>query len=207
MSKLDLTKTDKIYYKAKTTPEIVFIEKANYISLTGKGDPSGKDFSEKIQALYTTAYVIKFMQKAMNNDFVVPKLEALWSFDNEKYASVSMDEAPQKIPRSEWNYRIMIRMPDFVTQEQSEEAIAIAANKKQNALAKTIEFFEMEEGKVIQVLHIGPFETEPQTLKKIQEFSTENNLQQNGLHHEIYLSDFRKTAPEKLKTILREPVK
>jgi hypothetical protein len=207
MSKLDLTKTDKIYYKAKTTPEIVFIEKANYISLTGKGDPSGKDFSEKIQALYTTAYIIKFMLKEVNNDFVVPKLEALWGFDNEKYASVSMDEAPQKIPRSEWNYRIMIRMPDFVTQEQSEEAIAIAANKKQNALAKTIEFFEMEEGKVIQILHIGPFETEPQTLKKIQEFSTENNLQQNGLHHEIYLSDFRKTAPEKLKTILREPVK
>lgn len=207
MSKLDLTKTDKIYYKAKTTPEIVFIEKANYISLTGKGDPSGKDFSEKIQALYTTTYIIKFMLKEVNNDFVVPKLEALWGFDNEKYASVSMDEAPQKIPRSEWNYRIMIRMPDFVTKEQTEEAIMIAVNKKQNALAKTIEFFEMEEGKVIQVLHIGPFDTEPQTLKKIQEFSTENNLQQNGLHHEIYLSDFRKTAPEKLKTILREPVK
>ncbi|MNS44312.1 Bacterial transcription activator, effector binding domain [compost metagenome] len=147
------------------------------------------------------------MLKEVNNDFVVPKLEALWGFDNEKYASVSMDEAPQKIPRSEWNYRIMIRMPDFVTQEQTEEAIMIAVNKKQNALAKTIEFFEMEEGKVIQILHIGPFETEPQTLKKIQEFSTENNLLQNGLHHEIYLSDFRKTAPEKLKTILREPVK
>ncbi|KAF2081863.1 GyrI-like domain-containing protein [Flavobacterium sharifuzzamanii] len=207
MSKLDLTKTDKTYYNAKINPEIVFIEKANYISLTGQGDPSGKDFSEKIQALYTTAYAIKFMLKAMNNDFVVPKLEALWSFDNKKYASISMDEAPLKIPRSEWNYRIMIRMPDFVTKEQTEEAIAIAVNKKQNALAKTIEFFEMEEGKVIQVLHIGPFETEPQTLKKIQEFSIENNLLQNGLHHEIYLSDFRKTAPEKLKTILREPVK
>jgi len=207
MSKLDLTKTDKTYYTTKTTPEIVYIEKANYISLTGQGDPSGKDFSEKIQALYTTAYAIKFMHKAMNNDFVVPKLEALWSFDNKKYASISMDEAPLKIPRSEWNYRIMIRMPDFVTKEQTEEAIAIAVNKKQNALAKTIEFFEMEEGKVIQVLHIGPFDTEPKTLKKIQEFSTENNLQQNGLHHEIYLSDFRKTAPEKLKTILREPVK
>ncbi|KAF2341432.1 GyrI-like domain-containing protein [Flavobacterium tistrianum] len=207
MSKLDLTKTDKTYYNAKTTPEIVYIEKANYISLTGQGDPSGKDFSDKIQALYTTAYVIKFMQKALDNDFVVPKLEALWSFDNEKYASISMDEAPLKIPRSEWNYRIMIRMPNFVTKEQTEEAIAIAVNKKQNELAKTIEFFEMEEGKVIQVLHIGPFDAEPQTLKKILEFSTENNLQQNGLHHEIYLSDFRKTAPEKLKTILREPVK
>ncbi|SCY25867.1 GyrI-like domain-containing protein [Flavobacterium anhuiense] len=207
MSKLDLTKTDKTYYNAKINPEIVFIEKANYISITGQGDPSGKDFSEKIQALYITAYVIKFMNKAMDNDFVVPKLEALWSFDNEKYASISMDEAPLKIPRAEWNYRIMIRMPDFVTREQTEKAIAIAVNKKQNELAKAIEFFEMEEGKVIQVLHIGPFDTEPQTLKKILEFSTENNLQQNGLHHEIYLSDFRKTAPEKLKTILREPVK
>lgn len=207
MSKLDLTKTDKTYYNAKIVPEIVYIEKTNYISLTGKGDPSGKEFSEKIQALYTTAYVIKFMQKAMNNDFVVPKLEALWSFDTKKYASISMDEAPQKIPRSEWNYRIMIRMPHFVTKEQTEEAIAVAVNKKQNELAKVIEFFELTEGKVIQILHIGPFDTEPQTLRKIQAFSIENKLQQNGLHHEIYLSDFRKTAPEKLKTILREPVK
>ncbi|MBO9585678.1 MAG: GyrI-like domain-containing protein [Flavobacterium sp.] len=207
MSKLDLTKTDKVYYNAKTNPEIVYIEKTNYISITGKGDPSGEAFSEKIQALYTTAYVIKFMHKALDNDFVVPKLEALWSFDNEKYANVSMEEAPLKIPRSEWNYRIMIRIPDFVTQKQVEEAINVAVNKKQNELAKTIKLFEMAEGKAIQILHIGPFEDEPQTLKKILEFSTENNLQQNGLHHEIYLSDFRKTAPEKLKTILREPVK
>ncbi len=207
MSKLDLTKTDKTYYKAKTSPEILHIEKTNYISITGKGDPSGKEFSEKIQALYGTAYIIKFMLKAINNDFVVPKLEALWSFDTEKYASISMDEAPLKIPRSEWNYRIMIRMPDFVTNKQTEEAIIIAANKKQIDLAKSIEFYEMTEDKVVQILHIGPFEDEPQTLKKIQEFSIENNLQQNGLHHEIYLSDFRKTAPEKLKTLLREPVK
>ena len=207
MSKLDLTKTDKTYYKAKTSPEILHIEKTNYISITGKGDPSGKEFSEKIQALYGTAYIIKFMLKAINNDFVVPKLEALWSFDTEKYASISMDEAPLKIPRSEWNYRIMIRMPDFVTNKQTEEAIIIAANKKQIDLAKSIEFYEMTEGKVVQILHIGPFEDEPQTLKKIQEFSIENNLQQNGLHHEIYLSDFRKTAPEKLKTLLREPLK
>ncbi len=207
MSKLDLTKTDKVYYNAKTSPEIVYIKKTNYISITGKGDPSGEAFSERIQALYTTAYIIKFMHKELDNDFVVPKLEALWSFDNEKYANVSMEEAPLKIPRSEWNYRIMIRILDFVTQKQIEEAIDIAVNKKQNELAKTIKFFEMAEGKAIQILHIGPFEHEPQTLKKILEFSTENNLQQNGLHHEIYLSDFRKTAPEKLKTILREPVK
>ena len=207
MSKLDLTKTDKTYYSAKITPELLDIAKTNYISITGKGDPSGKEFAENIQALYTTAYVIKFMLKAVNNDFVVPKLEALWSFDSEKYAGILMEEAPLKIPRAEWNYRIMIRMPDFVTREQTQEAIAVAVHKKQNERAKTIEFFEMTEGKVIQILHIGPFENEPQTLQKIQHFSTENHLHQNGLHHEIYLSDFRKTTPEKLRTILREPVK
>lgn len=207
MSKLDLTKTDKVYYTAKTNPEIVYIEKTNYLSITGKGDPSGQEFSENIQALYATAYAIKFMQKAVNNDFVVPKLEALWSFDTEKYKGISMDEAPLKIPRSEWDYRIMIRMPNFVTKEQTEEAIQSTATKKQIERAKSIEFYEMAEGKVIQVLHIGPFENEPQTLKKIQEFSTAHQLEQNGLHHEIYLSDFRKTASEKLRTILREPVK
>lgn len=207
MDKLDLAKTDKVYYTAKIKPEILHIEKTNYISIIGKGDPSGKEFSEKIQALYATAYVIKFMLKAVNNDFVVPKLEALWSFDDKKYKDISMDEAPVKIPRSEWNYRIMIRMPDFVTREQTKAAIDTAANKKLIELAKAIEFYEMTEGKVVQILHVGPFENEPQTLKKIQEFTTKNNLQKNGLHHEIYLSDFRKTSPEKLKTILREPVK
>lgn len=207
MNKLDLTKTDKVYYSAKNNPEILYIEKTNYISITGTGDPSGKDFSEKIQALYTTAYAVKFILKALNNDFVVPKLDALWSFDNEKYKEISMDEAPLKIPRSEWNYRIMIRMPDFVTKEQTVKAIDIAVNKKQIELAKAIEFYEMTEGKVLQILHLGSFENEPKTLKKIQDFTTENNLLKNGLHHEIYLSDFRKTSPEKLRTILREPVK
>ena len=207
MDKLDLTKTDKAYYTAKTTPQLLHIEKTHYLSIIGQGDPSEQVFSDKIQALYATAYVIKFMCKALNHDFVVPKLEGLWSFDEEKYKSVSMDEAPSKIPRSEWNYRLMIRMPDFVTREQIEEAITIVITEKEIKAASTIEFYEMAEGKVIQILHVGPFANEPETLKKIKEFSTENNLQKNGMHHEIYLSDFRKTSPDKLKTILREPVK
>ena len=206
MDKLDLTKTDKAYYTAKTEPQIVYIQKAHYLSIVGKGDPSGKTFTDNIQALYSTAYTIKFICKALNNDFVVPKLEALWSFDEEKHVNISIDEAPLKIPRSEWNYRVMIRMPDFVSKEQVETAIAIVI-KKEIKLASTIEFYEMAEGKVIQILHVGPFANEPETLKQIQEFSKENNLQKNGMHHEIYLSDFRKTPPEKLRTILREPVK
>ncbi|QOG01943.1 GyrI-like domain-containing protein [Flavobacterium sp. MDT1-60] len=207
MDKLDLTKADKVYYTAKTKPQILYIGETHYLSITGKGDPSEQVFSDKIQVLYATAYVIKFMCKALNHDFVVPKLEGLWSFDEEKYKLISMEEAPLKIPRSEWNYRLMIRMPDFVTREQVEEATAIVINKKGIKAASTIEFYEMTEGKVIQILHVGPFANEPETLKKIQEFTSENNLQKNGIHHEIYLSDFRKTSPDKLKTILREPVK
>ncbi|WP_316635600.1 GyrI-like domain-containing protein [uncultured Flavobacterium sp.] len=207
MDKLDLTKTDKVYYTATTKPQLIHIEKAHYLSIVGKGDPSESAFSDNIQALYATAYAIKFIFKASNNDFVVPKLEGLWSFDEEKYSNISMDEAPSKIPRSEWNYRLMIRMPDFVTKEQVETAIDIVTTKKQIKLASKIEFYEMTEGKVIQILHVGPFDNEPETLKLIQAFSKENNLQKNGTHHEIYLSDFRKTSPDKLKTILREPVK
>jgi hypothetical protein len=207
MDKLDLTKTDKLYYTAKTEPQLLHLEKAHYLSITGKGDPSEKSFSDKIQLLYATAYVTKFICKALNNDFVVPKLEGLWSFDEEKYKAISMDEASLKIPRSEWNYRLMIRMPDFVTKEQLEKAIDIVITKKGLKEAVRIEFHEMTEGKVIQILHVGPFPNEPETLKKIHEFSRENNLKRNGMHHEIYLSDFRKTSPDKLKTLLREPVK
>jgi hypothetical protein len=207
MNKLDLTKTYKSYYSAKNTPQLIDIEKAQFLSITGKGDPSGKEYADKIQALYATAYTVKFIYKSMSNDFVVSKLEGLWSYDEIKYKDVSMDEAPSRIPRSEWLYRMMIRMPDFVTKEQIETAIQTVSTKKQITLASEIEFYEMNEGKVVQMLHIGPFANEIQTLKQIQEFTIKNNLQRNGIHHEIYLSDFRKTAPEKLKTILREPVK
>lgn len=207
MNKLDLTKTYKSYYSAKSTPQLIDIEKAQFLSITGKGDPSGKEYADKIQALYATAYTVKFIYKSMSNDFAVSKLEGLWSYDEIKYKDVSMDEAPSRIPRSEWLYRMMIRMPDFVTKEQIETAIQTVTTKKQITLASEIEFYEMTEGKVVQMLHIGPFANEIQTLKQIQEFTIKNNLQRNGIHHEIYLSDFRKTVPEKLKTILREPVK
>ncbi|MNJ84357.1 hypothetical protein D3C87_18080 [compost metagenome] len=207
MTKLDLTKEYKAYYTAKSNPELLTIEKAQFLSITGKGDPSEKAYADKLQALYAVAYTVKFLCKALDKDFVVAKLEGLWSFDEHKYSGVTMDEAPLKIPRSEWDYRMLIRMPEFVTKEQMEQAVKTVITKKQIQLATEIEWYEMEEGKVIQILHVGSFDNEPETLKKIQKFSQENKLSKNGLHHEIYLSDFNKTAPEKLKTILREPVK
>lgn len=206
MAKTDLGKQYKAYYTAKNKPELVNIDPARFLSICGKGDPSGAAFADNLQALYSTAYTLKFACKALDQDFVVAKLEGLWSFDESKYKNLSMEDAPRGVPRSEWDYRMMIRMPDFVTQEMLQNAIETVVSKKQIVLAKELVFFEMAEGKCVQMLHTGPFANEPETLMQMLAFIRANDFRKNGLHHEIYLSDFRKTPPEKLKTILREPV-
>lgn len=207
MEKLDLSKQFKTYYSAKSKPELVQFEKAQYLSIPGKGDPSGEEFARKIQAIYPVAYALKFAFKAREKDFAVAKLEGLWWYDEDRYRNATIDNAPQTIPRSEWEYRLLIRIPDFVTQQDVESAVQECYSAKGVAEIREVTFFEMEEGKAVQMLHTGPFDTEPATLAKLMEFITARNLGRNGLHHEIYLSDFRKTSPDKLKTILREPVK
>lgn len=207
MEKLDLTKRYSMYYTAKTTPELVDIEPAHFLSLAGKGDPSSPPFAERLQALYATAYAIKFRCKQAGRDFTVPKLEGLWWYDEQRFGSASMTDAPAKVPRDEWEYRLLIRMPEYITEKDVKNEIDTVLMKKKADLVSAIEFHEMVEGKCIQLLHVGPFSTEPESLARITEFSEANGLERNGVHHEIYLSDFRKTAPEKLKTILREPVK
>lgn len=207
MEKLDLVKHFKSYYTAKAKPELLNIEKAQYLSITGKGDPSGEDFAQKIQSIYPVAYALKFAFKAQNKDFVVAKLEGLWWYDEERYAGVSIADSPKAIPRSEWEYRLLIRIPDYVEKKDVQTAVEACFASKGQAAIRDVSYFEMEEGKVVQMLHTGPFDNEPETLAKLNDFITAHALGRNGLHHEIYLSDFRKTSPEKLKTILREPVK
>jgi len=207
MEKLDLSKKYKTYFSASQTPKIIEIEPAQFLSLTGKGDPSGQAFLENIQALYSTAYTLKFMYKSIEKDFVISKLEALWWFDDSKFAGISMSEAPQKIDRNEWEYRLLIRMPDYVDSDEIEKAKAAAFAKKDWLLIKQVEFFQMAEGKSVQMLHLGPFANEPQTLAIMAKFMSEKGFSKNGHHHEIYLSDFNRTAPDKLKTILRESVR
>lgn len=207
MEKLDLTKKYKSYFTAKNKPEIVEIEKAQFLSITGKGDPSSPAFLERIQAIYPLAYALKFFYKEKGKDFVVSKLEGLWWFDESKYKGFSMSEAPAKIPRSEWEYRLLVRMPDFVNEKTVREMKVQVIAKKNNAMISEVHLFQMQEGKCVQMLHVGPFSTEPESLLKLKDFCDQHRFEKNGLHHEIYLSDFNKTAPEKLKTILREPVK
>ncbi|MET7254302.1 GyrI-like domain-containing protein [Dyadobacter fermentans] len=207
MEKLDLTKHFKSYYTAKTKPEVLHIEKARYLSITGKGDPSGEDFAQKIQAIYPVAYALKFAFKAQGKDFVVAKLEGLWWYDEVRYAGISIADSPTAIPRSEWEYRLLIRIPDYVEKKDVEATVEASFASKNQAAIREVSYFEMNEGKVVQMLHTGPFDNEPETLAKLNDFISAHALGRNGLHHEIYLSDFRKTPPHKLKTILREPVK
>lgn len=206
MQKLDIIKTFKACYTATKSPALVNIGPARYLSVTGIGDPSGTLFPEKMRALYATAYTIKFMFKDREMDFVVPKLEAQWWYDEERLGKPAIAETPVRVSRDEWEYRLLIRLPDYVNRQDIDKAIHIVTEKKKAALAGSVTLFEMTEGLSVQVMHEGSFDREPETLMRIDTFIRGNNLLRNGLHHEIYLSDFNRTSPEKLRTILREPV-
>lgn len=198
MEKIDLVKQDKAYYSAKKTPEIREIGAFNYLTISGKGEPAGIVFTNAVEALYPLAYGIKGIYKKLETDFAVPKLEGLWWVNSEKSAL--------EIPKSEWHWKLLIRMPDFVTIEGFEQAKTAVIKKKGIDKIREIQFEKITEGKCVQIMHIGPYSTEPETINLMGEFMTQNGLSENGLHHEIYLSDPRKTIPEKMKTILRQPI-
>jgi hypothetical protein len=198
-TKLDLVKEYKIYYTAKTAPEVVEFNEVQFLTIEGKGAPSGKEFTAKVEALYPLAYGVKNVCKKQGKDFGVPKLEGLWWVESNKPAL--------EVPREEWRWKLLIRMPEFVTSDIVEKVKAEVIKKKGIELVKEIKFEKITEGKCVQILHVGPYSTEPESLSKMRKLMKEKNLIENGLHHEIYLSDPRKIAPEKMKTILRQPVK
>ena len=199
MTKLDLVKEYKSYYKAGKKSEIVEFDTANYLSIEGKGEPAGEVFVNKVEALYPLAYGIKKICKEQNSDFGVPKLEGLWWVEGNTPAL--------EVPRSEWCWKLLIRMPEFVTEEMMASVQPEVTKKKKNDVIKEIVFEEITEGKCVQIMHIGPYSTEPETINLLMEFMSQNNLSVNGLHHEIYLSDPRKTEPSKMKTLIRYPVR
>jgi hypothetical protein len=206
MEKTDLVRKYKSYYSAKAKPELQEFSEVSYVSIMGKGDPSVETFQKKIQALYPVAYALKFRAKEAGRDFVVPKLEGLWWYEGHEEVT-SFSDTPLQIPRSEWCWRLLLRMPESVSKPTLLDVIKSVKAKKEIDHIDEVEMFTLTEGKVVQMLHVGSFDKEPDTLRVIQQFMAEQGLKKAGLHHEIYLSDFRKTAPSKLKTILREPVK
>ena len=206
MTKLNLGKLYKSYYTASHTPEMIEIERAQFLCISGQGDPSEPSYLDVLQALYSVAYTVKFMYKAIGKDFTVPKLEGIWSYDEAKYGRPSRAETSKVIPRSEWLYEMLLRMPEYVTEQDVNIAIEQVTKKKKIALAPKVAFITRTEGKVVQMLHVGPFDRESETLAMMLEYIQRHELKRNGNHHEIYLTDYRKTSPDKLRTILREPV-
>ena len=199
MEKTDLLKQDKEYYSAKNKPEIKEFDELKFLTIIGKGEPAGIEFTKAIEASYPLAYGIKKIYKNQEMDFAVPKLEGLWWVNSEENAL--------EVPKSEWHWKLLIRIPDFVISKEFEKAKTEVIKKKGIEKIYEIAFEKITEGKCIQIMHIGPYSTEPETIKQMKEFMKQNGLVENGLHHEIYISDPRKTIPEKMKTILRQPVK
>jgi hypothetical protein len=196
--KTDLTKKFKGYYRAPRNPEVTSFESGHYLTIHGTGEPGGKEFSQKVEALYPVAYGVKKTCKARKSDFAVPKLEGLWWVDGNRDA--------RGVPRNEWQWKLLIRVPEFVTQRDVISAKEEVIKKKKLALAEEIHFERFENGRCVHLLHVGPYSDEPKSIDLIHMFMKTNGLKANGFHHEIYLSDPRKTAPQKMKTILRQPV-
>ena len=201
-------KEEKHFYLPKTKPEIIDIPAFNYFTIKGKGNPNGKMFEQCVGALYSVAYGVRMSYKwdvppENYYEYTVYPLEGIWDIDNkELYVEGEL------INKDNLIYEILIKQPEFVTEELAKEVIKKAKIKKPNKLLDIIEFKTIEEGKCIQMLHLGSFDNEKDTFEIMDNYCNSNNLTRiNMKHKEIYLSDPRKTEESKLKTVLRYKVK
>ena len=205
----DFKKEYKEFYMPKNKPEIVTVPQANYIAVRGKGNPNEIDgaYQKAISILYAVAYTLKMSYKTEHKiegffEYVVPPLEGVWWQDNVD----GIDYAD----KAAFNWISVIRLPEFITQKDFEWAVETASEKKKLDCSSA-EFLTVDEGLCVQIMHIGAFDDEPQTVTLMDEYIAqngyENDITESRLHHEIYLSDARKVAPEKWKTVIRHPIK
>ena len=205
----DFKKEYKAFYLPKNKPEIVTVPTMNYIAVRGKGDPNeeGGAYQAAIGVLYAIAYTIKMSKKGDRRiegyyDFVVPPLEGFWWQDG--VDGVDYADKPT------FNWISVIRLPDFVTKADFDWAVAEATRKKKLDCSMA-EFLRVDEGECVQIMHLGAFDNEPATVAIMDAYleanGYENDFSATRLHHEIYLSDARKVAPEKWKTVIRHPIR
>ena len=200
MEKVDLRKELKKLYTAARKPEIIDVPPGKFLSIVGRGEPGGDVYCAGLEALYALSYTLKFHCKKQGKDFAVMGLEGLWWWDDP--TAFDLQHAP---PRSEWNFKSMIRQPDFVTQKMLDDIRPGVREKKGPAVDQVV-LETFHEGLSAQVMHIGPYSEEGPTVKTLHDFIHGNGYRMRGRHHEIYLGDPRRTDPAKLKTILRQPV-
>lgn len=196
-------KQEKDLYGAKQTPALVIVPMQRYIMISGKGNPNDEDFSDRVAALYSLAYAIKMGYKASANsdsdrnevhDFSVYPLEGVWGKQKQS----------DELVKEELEYTIMIRQPDFITESMVNKALETVKKKKPNPLYSEICFDTLENGKCIEILHIGPYDDEPASFEKMAQFTQKNGLKRiESCHREIYLNNANRVEKSKLKTILR----
>ena len=205
----DYKKEYKALYMPKNKPSIVTVPKCNYIAVRGKGNPNDEqgEYMGAIGLLYAIAFTIKMSYKGDHKiegyfEYVVPPLEGFWWQEGIKGIDYEHKENFQFIS--------VIRLPDFVTKEDFDWAIGEATKKKKTDFS-AVEFFTYDEGECVQCMHIGPYDNEPETVAAMHAYMEQAgytlDITDNRYHHEIYLSDPRKNAPEKLKTVVRHPIK
>lgn len=199
-------KHEKNLYVPKQKPELIYVPEQKFLMIDGEGNPNNNEFSERVKVLYSLPYVIRMMPKRGYTpegyfEYTVYPLEGLWDL-TEKGRKLD------RLNKDELLYTIMIRQPDFVTEEVVDKAFEIARKKEPHSLLDKVYFGTIEDGLSVQMLHIGPYDTEPQSFEMMKKFIEENNLEIKTLRHrEIYLSDARKVEPAKLKTVLRYTVR
>ena len=205
----DFKKEYKEFYLPKAKPEIVTVPQANYIAVRGTGNPNeeGGSYQQAIGVLYAVAYTLKMSYKTDYRiegfyDYVVPPLEGFWWQDGINGVDYSQKAA--------FNWISVIRLPDFITIENFRWAVE-TAQKKKKIDCSSAEFLTIDEGLCVQIMHNGPFDDEPATVALMDEFIKQNgyvnDFSDKRLHHEIYMSDARKVAPEKWKTVIRHPIR
>ncbi len=205
----DFKKEYKEFYMPKKKPEIVTVPSANYIAVRGKGNPNeeGGAYQKAVSVLYAIAYTLKMSHKTDHKiegffEYVVPPLEGFWWQDGV--------EGVDYADKSTFHWISVIRLPDFVTRQDFDWAVE-TATKKKKLDCSSAEFLTVEEGLCVQIMHIGPFDDEPATVARMDDYLEQNGycdeFSETRLHHEIYLSDARRVPPEKWKTVIRHPIK
>jgi hypothetical protein len=199
--KINLFKLHKDQYIAPKQPKLVEIHEAKYLTINGRGEPAGEEFATKIGALYGVAYTTKMTRKfAGKQDYTICKLECKWWLDGERQDFSATDP-------KQWNWKFLIRTPDFVRDNELDTAVETLLKKGKEPEVRHVKFESFAEDLCVQMLHVGPYEKEPETILLMQSFAQDQGLEFHGRHHEIYISDPRRVPPERLKTILRHPVR
>jgi hypothetical protein len=197
-AKLDLYKQYKSEYVTPKEPVFVVVGPAKYLTITGHGGPGGEQFKSHISALYSVAFTIKMAEKFAGHDYKVCHLEGQWWADDQ--CDFRTHEA------KDWLWRLLIRVPEFITQKELDNAIKTVLAKGKATSANQVKLEEVAEGRCVQMLHIGPYGKEKTTVDKMQTMAEGKGLHFRGPHHEIYLSDPNRVPPERLRTILRYPI-